>query len=71
MDDTVRTLKWSEGIFKFPCGVRVELDQNQLTKLLTMFRLEDQLSNMINQGAMTIPKGKAFQIKCHLTMPQA
>lgn len=69
MDDTVRTLRWSEGVFKFPCGVKVNLSEGQLTKLLTMFKLEDQIENMINNGQMTIPKGKAFQIKCHLTMP--
>lgn len=69
MDDTVRTLRWSEGVFKFPCGVKVNLSESQLKKLLTMFKLEDQIENMINNGQMTIPKGKAFQIKCHLTMP--
>ena len=69
MDDTVRTLKWSDGVFKFPCGVKVNLSESQLTKLLTMFKLEDQIQNMFNNGQMTIPKGKAFQIKCHLTMP--
>lgn len=70
MDDSVRTLKWSENIFKFPCGVKVDMTQEQLVKLLTLFRLEDQLQNMLTRGEMTIPKGRAFQIKCHLTMKQ-
>jgi|688.fasta_scaffold998454_1 hypothetical protein len=67
MFDNERTLKWSDGILKFPCGVTVELDEKQLKKLLTAFKLESEIDNMINNGSMTIAKGRAFQIKHHLT----
>lgn len=70
MDDSVRTLRWSNGIFKFPCGIKVELSESQLVKLLTMFRLENEIDSMIKNGSMTISKGRAFQIKSHLTMPR-
>lgn len=70
MDDSVRTLRWVDGIFKFPCGVKFEMTKDQVVKLLTQFRLDDQIDNMVNNGAMTISKGRAFQIKSHLTMPR-
>ncbi len=70
MDDSVRTLRWSDGIFKFPCGVKVELNEEQLKKLLTSFRLEGEINNMLTTGSMTISKGRAYQIKCHLTLPR-
>lgn len=67
MDDSVRTLRWVDGIFKFPCGIKVEISEEKLIKLLTAFKLENEIDNMINNGSMTIPKGKAFQIKSHIT----
>ena len=70
MDDSVRVLRWADGIFKFPCGVKVELSEEQMVKLLTMFRLQDEIAGMLKNGQMTIPKGRAFQIKSHLTMPR-
>jgi hypothetical protein len=69
MDDSVRTLRWSDGVFKFPCGVKADLTEEKMIKLLKMFKLDEQIDNMIKIGSMTIPKGKAFQIKCHLTLP--
>lgn len=69
MDDSIRTLRWNDGIFKFPCGVTAEVSEPQLVKLLTMFKLTDKIDEMKNDGKMTIPKAVAFQIKSHLTYP--
>ena len=66
MDDSVRTLRWSDDIFKFPCGIKVEMNKNQLIKLLTMFKLEAEIDTMVSTGKITISKGKAFQIRSYL-----
>lgn len=67
MDDSVRTLKWSNGIFKFPCGIEVKLTEKKLIWILNTFKLEEEMDNIFNTGQMTIPKEKAFQIRSYLT----
>lgn len=69
MDDSVRMLRWDKGILKFPCGVKVEISEEKIRRLFTMFKVDESLINqLITTGQGTpIPKGKAFQIKSHLT----
>ena len=69
MNDEIRMLKWQDGILKFPCGVKVEISEDKIRKLFTMFKVDESLINqLITTGQGTpIPKGKAFQIKSHLT----
>ena len=69
MNDEIRMLKWQDGILKFPCGVKVEISEDKIRKLFTMFKVDESLINQLittGQG-IPIPKGKAFQIKSHLT----
>lgn len=69
MNDEVRLLKWNDGVLKFPCGVKVDISEEKIKKLFTMFKVDESLINqLITTGQGTpIPKGKAFQIKSHLT----
>ena len=69
MNDEIRMLKWQDGILKFPCGVKVDISEEKIKKLFTMFKVDESLINqLITTGQGTpIPKGKAFQIKSHLT----
>lgn len=67
MFDDIRILKWHDGILKFPCGVKVEITAEKLAKVFTMFKLEDEIKNIIEKGEATLKKGRAFQIKAYLT----
>ncbi len=68
MNDQMRLLKWSNGILKFPCGVTVEISEEKIRRLFTLFKLESEINKMIESSALVeIPKSKAFQIKSHLT----
>lgn len=68
MNDEIRMLKWQDGILKFPCGVKVEISEDKIRKLFTQFKLEKEIDLMVSSNnAVAIPKGKAFQIKSHLT----
>ena len=69
MNDEVRLLKWNDSVLKFPCGVKVDISEEKIKKLFTMFKVDESLINqLITTGQGTpIPKGKAFQIKSHLT----
>lgn len=68
MNDQVRMLKWNDGILKFPCGVTVEISEEKIKKLFIIFKLENEINQMIASGGLVeIPKSKAFQIKSHLT----
>jgi hypothetical protein len=68
MFDNIRILKWSAGILKFPCGVTVEISEEKMRKLLTMFKLENgDIDNLFTSGEITMAKGKAFQIRHHVT----
>lgn len=63
----IRTLKWSEGVLKFPCGVTVSITAEKLTKLFGMFKVPTQAESLIKTGKADLVKGTAFQIKDHLT----
>lgn len=68
MNDEVRMLRWDDGILKFPCGVKVEISEEKIRRLFSLFKLEKEIDKMIKgSDAVAIPKGKAFQIKSHLT----
>lgn len=68
MNDQVRLLKWNDGILKFPCGVTVEISEEKIKKIFTLFKLENEINKMVETGGLVeIPKSKAFQIKSHLT----
>lgn len=68
MFDNIRILTWNDGILKFPCGVKVEIEEEKLRKIFTMFKLEQKdIDGLFSNGSITIQKGKAFQLRNHIT----
>jgi hypothetical protein len=69
MDDSIRRLRWDNGVLKFPCGVKVEISEEKVRRLFSLFKVDAKLiDHMIKSNeSIPIPKGTAFQIKSHLT----
>jgi hypothetical protein len=68
MDDSIRMLKWCNGILKFPCGVKIKINEDKIRKIFTLFKLEKEIEEMIKTNDLVaIPKGAAYQIRNHLT----
>lgn len=67
MDKNQRTLKWCDDVLKFPCGIKVNITAEKLRKIFGMFKVPEKAEEMITTGQSTLQKGRAFQIKDHLT----
>lgn len=67
MNPETRTLRWSKGILKFPCGVTVEITDEKIKWLFEMFKYKANGIEIVEKGKTTIPKSTAFHIKGHLT----
>jgi hypothetical protein len=67
LNPETRTLTWTEGTIKFPCGVKVEVTAEKIKWIMKMFKHESNGEEIIRVGKTTVPKNVAFHIKSHLT----
>ena len=67
LNQETRSLTWTDGILKFPCGVKVDISEEKIKWILKMFKHESNGDELIRIGKTTIPKNVAFHVKSHLT----
>ena len=67
MNPETRTLVWRDGVLKFPCGVRINVDEKKIKWIFEVFKYKSSGIEIVNKGQTTIPKSAAYHIKNYLT----
>ena len=55
-----------KGIFTFPCGVKIEVTEEKLKWIYTLFKLTSEFEKLMKFGEGIIPQNAARQIKMYL-----
>ncbi len=55
-----------KNIFTFPCGVKIDITEDKLKWIFTLFKLTAEFETLVRMGAVEIPIGSARQIKNYL-----
>jgi len=63
----MKKLEYKKGELIFPCGIRVEIEEDKLRWIYSLFKLDKEFEYMLKYTFAEIPKSKASQIKQHLT----